>query len=135
MPRRVLDTCTLINHWRTKRRLWDRRPLTPRVAVKWARDLVRIQHTNAIVSPVYIEFVCGGTTKQEVELSRSFLDEFDIVDEGRILPEDWTEARRIAERVPRNARPRQLGDCLIRAICNRLHLDVLTDDTGFPQSH
>jgi hypothetical protein len=34
--------------------------------------------------------------------------------------------------VPRNGKPRQLGDCLIRAIAARLKYDVQTVDGSFP---
>jgi len=67
-----------------------------------------------------------------MKLARTFLGEFDIVDEGRILPDDWEVAKQIAQRVLRDRSPRQLGDCIIRAICKRLHLDVFTADRRFP---
>lgn len=48
------------------------------------------------------------------------------------LQEDWKKARQIAERVPRNGKPRQLGDCLIRAIAARLkYYDMQTADDSF----
>jgi predicted nucleic acid-binding protein len=51
-----------------------------------------------------------------------------------ILPEDWQEAIRIASRVPRSPAPRQLGDCLIRAIAHRLKYEVFTSDMNFPHA-
>jgi predicted nucleic acid-binding protein len=88
--------------------------------------------TDAIVTPVRIEFAAGARDAQELKVFRSYLAMFQNIDGGRILPEDWDEALRFAEWIPRNGRPRQLGDCLIRAIARRLRFDVLTRDTGFP---
>jgi predicted nucleic acid-binding protein len=67
-----------------------------------------------------------------MKLARAYLGEFEIVDAGRILPADWKVAKQIAHRILRDRSPRQLGDCIIRAICNRLHLEVLTADRRFP---
>ena len=86
------------------------------------------------MTPVYIEFVAGARTAVELELSRAYLAGLEIVDAGRILKEDWEKARQLAERVPRDGKPRQLGDCLIRAIALRLkYYDVLTADDSFPK--
>ena len=52
---------------------------------------------------------------------------------GNVTTADWQEAIRIARRVPRNRKPRQLGDCLIRAIANRLRYKVETLDADFPK--
>jgi hypothetical protein len=87
-----------------------------------------IARTGSIVTPAYIEFVAGTTSAHELRLARAYLAEFEIVDKGRILDQDWIEARRYAERVPRNGKPRQLGDCVIKAIAKRLNYDVDTFD-------
>jgi len=79
----------------------------------------------------YIEMVGGITSRRELELTKAFLGVFTCIDQKRIPASDWQEAIRLAQRVPRDRRPRQLGDCLIRAIANRLKYNVLTFDTGF----
>jgi|SRR5208283_5220164 len=131
MLRYILDTSVLIEHWKRScggsiraSRLVD--------AKEWADMLIKLRKTNAIVTPVYLEVVCGVRSQHELFLTRAYLGQFRVVDEGKILERDWQEARRVAERVPRNAKPRHLGDCLIRAIANRLKYDVDTLDDDFP---
>ncbi|MGD0139162.1 MAG: PIN domain-containing protein [Tepidisphaeraceae bacterium] len=133
MARRVLDTNVLINHWRRSFPLKGSNQIPHRKAVACARSLIELQNSNAILSPIYIEYLCGPQSAGGVENARNYLDQFEIVDEGRILPEDWKESKRIAGRVSRNSAPRDMGDCLIRAICNRLNMDVVTLDAHFPR--
>jgi len=49
-----------------------------------------------------------------------------------VLPQDWEEAVRLAQRVSRVPVPRDLGDCLIRAIADRLRFQVFSLDESFP---
>ncbi|HVX61524.1 MAG TPA: PIN domain-containing protein [Pirellulales bacterium] len=128
MARRILDTSILIRHWQRHFKTLS----SIENATRLANDLVAIHDTKAIVTPVYIEFVAGTRTALDLEYSRAYLARLEIVDGGRILKEDWEKARQIAERVPRNGKPRQLGDCLIRAIAARLKYDVQTVDDSFP---
>lgn len=129
MARRLLDTSVMITFWR---RISGAANANNRSqATAWARDLIGLHQTNAIVTPVVIEFLAGVTSSSELEMARTFLREFQIADGGRILGADWTEARRLAERIPRDGKPRQLGDCLILAIANRLKYEVLTFDLRF----
>ena len=107
-------------------------PVGSREPEERARRLIDLYKTDAIVTPVRIEFVAGARDTQELEAFRIYLAMFDNVDEGRILPEDWSEAIRYAEWIPRDGRSRQLGDCLIRAIARRLKYGVWTQDSGFP---
>jgi predicted nucleic acid-binding protein len=95
--------------------------------------MIELEGTRAIVTPVRIEFICGAQSSTELELYEFFLEAFDVIDEGRILQDDWKEALRIARRVPRSGRKRQLGDCLIAAIARRLNWEVMTDEIGFPK--
>ena len=132
MPRRVLDTNILINFWAGKVVRHRTSVLTQRDAASWAKELIELQGTDAILTPIYIEFVCGQGDENWMKLARAYLDEFEIVDGGRILPDDWKVAKQIAQRILRDHSPRQLGDCIIRAICKRLNLDVLTADRRFP---
>jgi predicted nucleic acid-binding protein len=132
MKRQILDTSVLIHHWR-RRSAGSLGTSTPRDARRWATDLIQIEETDAIVSPVALEVLCGVRDAHELRLSTAFIAQFRLADGGKVTPEDWTEARRLAVRIPRDGRPRQLGDCLIRAIANRLRLQIRSFDTGMPR--
>jgi predicted nucleic acid-binding protein len=132
MKRQILDTSVLIHHWR-RRRAASIGLSSVRDARRWARELIQIEETDAIVSPVAIEVLCGVRDARELRLALAFLDGFRLADGGKVIPEDWDEARRLAVRVPSDGRPRQLGDCLIRAIANRLRLRVRSFDAGMPR--
>lgn len=80
------------------------------------------------MTPVVVEFLAGVQSAGELALARAFLAQFTVIDSGRILPEDWEETERLAARVPRDGKPRHLGDCLIRALAKRLKYDIDTDD-------
>ena len=69
---------------------------------------------------------------ESLELARAYLGEFDVIDRGRILPEDFVRARELAAPRKRITARRTFADCLIRAIADRLTHDVLTYDKGFP---
>ncbi len=131
MTKYVLDTSVLLRWW-NQRRSRHRGPVTADHAGAWGRELAAMRRTTAIVTPVFLEVVGGTTSAAELRLMRAFLEPFECVDEQRIIVRDWEEARRLAQRVRRDRRPRQLGDCLIRALANRLHYEVRTDDTAFP---
>lgn len=49
----------------------------------------------------------------------------------KILSQDLDQARRVAERIPRDGKRRQLGDCLIGAMALHLNYDVVTLDRRF----
>lgn len=131
MSRMILDTSYLIAFW--KRKLQSSAAPSLANARAWAIELCELQGTNAIVSPVYVEFVCGARTSGETRLFESFLSAFRLLDAWEIRRSDWDEALRIARRVPQNGRPRQAIDCLVRAMANRLGCTVLTLDVGFPR--
>jgi predicted nucleic acid-binding protein len=128
--RQLLDTSVLIQEWLT-RRAGAKKPIRVADVQGWAKDLIALHETDAIVTPVYVEMIAGVKSAEELKLTRAFLGEFECLDEGYISAEDWQEAVRLAQRVPRDRRPRQLGDCLIRAVANRLRYRVVTLDTGF----
>ncbi|HEV3005704.1 MAG TPA: PIN domain-containing protein [Pirellulales bacterium] len=126
-----MDTSVLVSHWRhcaggslTGKSRDD--------ASAWGRKLVSLHDTDAILTPIFIEFVSGARSGKELQMAKAYLAALRIIDGGRILSEDWLDAQRRAERVPRNGKPRHLGDCLIAAIAKRLRYDVQTHDTGFP---
>ena len=133
MPRRALDTNILVSHWIKVTRGIHPAALTTEQAARWGRELAKLLDTDLTLTPVCLEFICGQRSSHEVQLARAYLGTFRVADKGTILDQDWVEARRIAERVPRDGLRRQLGDCLIRAICNRLKLDVLTAEKRFPR--
>jgi len=130
VAKKILNTSILINHWGD---CGGNSPAghSANEAAQWAARLVELRGIDAIVTPVYLEFVVGMLTAHQLELARAYLARFRIIDGGQVLPEDWVEARRIGERVPRKPRRRQMGDCLIQAIANRLRHDVDTADRRF----
>jgi predicted nucleic acid-binding protein len=125
----VLDTNVLIRHWRRSAH-GPLEQLTVKQVRKWATELIAIEECDAIVTPVALELICGARTNHEVRLSQAFLDVFRLIDDGKVTEGDWDEAYRLARRIPRGGRPRQLGDCLIQAIAKRLKFRVRTHDTG-----
>ena len=131
MSRRLLDTSVLIAHWRrcAVGSLADKGPSDAR---EWADDLARLHATDIVATPVLIEFLAGVRTSHELALARAYLNRLRAIDGGRIPGEDWAAARRSAERVPRDGKPRHLGDCLIKAIAERLNCEVFSLDEGFP---
>jgi predicted nucleic acid-binding protein len=133
MRRFLLDTSVLVRHWRGCRTGKTTAQINEANADLWARQLIEIEDTNAIVTPVLLEYLCGVRDQLELGLARVYLKPFRSVDKGKTLVADWREAQRLAERVPRNGRPRDFGDCLIKAIASRLNYQVRTFDTGMPQ--
>ena len=133
MTLRILDTSVLVQFWNRARGQSSADEIEADSG-QLAENLIASQKTDAILTPVYLEFVAGSQNEHELAAFRLFLARFRIVDNGRILPEDWKEARRLAERVPRDGQRRHLGDCLIRAIAWRLKRDVITLDKRFPGS-
>lgn len=132
MPRAILDTNVLIQGYRHGRESLVRPP-RPDDCVLWARRLIDLRGTSAIVEPIYIEFVCGATGRDELRLYDAFIGEFDRVDGGHVLDVDWQRAGEIARTIGRLGRRRQLGDCLVRAIADRLRRDVITNEVDFPR--
>lgn len=126
----VLDTSVLIRHWQHSH---GRSPegRSENDAIRWAEALIALHATDAIVTPVAIEFLAGARTSGELRLARAFLSRLRILDQGDIAAQDWEEARKLAERVPRDGKPRHLGDCLIHAIARRRKYTVRTFDARF----
>jgi predicted nucleic acid-binding protein len=130
MPRELLDTSVLISHWRrcSESRLSDK---TPEDASQWAETVIDLRRTRWIASPVLIEFVAGVRSSHELELAHAYLGRFEVIDRGNVSKTCWEEARKIAERVPRDGKPRQLGDCLLKAIAKHFKCAVVSLDKGF----
>lgn len=127
----ILDTSVLIQFWHRCRGRLKRLPVE-KDAKDWAAQLIARRRSRLIVTPVQLEFLAGATSAEELRLFQAFLSAFTLFDEERTLPVDWQEARRLIQRVPRDGKPRQLGDCLIRAIATRLNCDVVPVDHRFP---
>jgi predicted nucleic acid-binding protein len=124
---RVLDTNRLIAHWRRSRK----KPLSSYSradVMKWADELIRLDGTNAVLTPVVIEFLCGARDQLELTLYRAFLDRLEVIDGGAISSADWETAKRFAAWIPRDGTPRDFADCLIMAISRRLGYELLTSD-------
>lgn len=126
MATRILDAEVLISHYNkmTKSRTVE--------AVKaHARQLIEIQETNWILSPIRIEFLCGALSSDEFKLYSAYLEPFEVLDKRNIPSHDWSEAERRAKWVKNSRRRRKLGDCLIQAIAKRLHAEIVTKDKDF----
>lgn len=132
MPRSILDTNVLIEQDRRGRAALMR-PARVEDCASWARQLIDLRRTNAIVEPIYIDFLCGATSRDELPLYDAFLSQFERVDGGQVLEQDWHRAREIARTIRQLGRRRQLGDCLVRAIADRLRRDVITNEVDFPR--
>jgi len=133
MAGRVLDTNKLIRHWKRFRPAGEKTELE---AETWAKRLILIEATDAIVTPVELEMLGGDLNERDRRLTRAYLKPFRVIDQGRVIREDWEAARRLVERIPRGSapRPRGLVDCLIIAIATRLNHEVWTDDQGMPRA-
>lgn len=125
--KRVLDTNILIEHFQTMRPL-DGKGADDALAC--AKQLIKDRDSDAIVSPVEVEFLCGVLNQPEMRLREAFLHAFRVIDDRKTLPQDWHEARRLAKHPGFHARPRDLGDCLIVAIAERLHHEIASFDKG-----
>jgi len=131
MPKRILDTGRLINFWHSKLQGGSLDNVTQDMVKGWARELVNLRESNAIVSPVEVEFLAGARNGHELELFRAFLAVFEVVDAGHTLPQDWQKAKQFAQRVPHDGKRRQMGDCLIKGIAERFKRDVDSPDKRF----
>jgi predicted nucleic acid-binding protein len=127
VPKRVLDTNILLAHFHRLRPLDGKREAE---AENWARTLIEDKQSDAIVSPVEVEFLCGVLNEHERRLRECYLRPFRVIDDHKTLPQDWQEAKRLAKHPGFRASPRDLGDCLITAISDRLKHEVITDDKG-----
>jgi len=146
MPSRLFDTNVLIKQLKKLRQT-----STQAGAVQLAGELIEVYKTNAIVSPVEIEILAGVRDPRELDLTQAFLACFEVIDQQKIPPKDWQEAKRHAKRVveydrevPRKGRKRKreqyprtemrkLGDSPILAIAKRLQRDIISNDKDIPR--
>lgn len=132
MAKRVLDTNVLIRLWRGGAP--SPGPVNSLESARAAAQAwLEIEPHDVIVTPVRIEFLAGVRDREELKLADEFLAQFEVLDDGRVLPDDWKIAERLSRRVPWNGRARDALDCLIVAICERLHADFRSEDTGLPR--
>jgi len=132
MPRRVLDTSVLCSFWNMKHGDSKKRAVQQNPSAL-AKELIEMRGSDSVVTPVIIEFIAGARTGDELERMRQFLNPFTVIDGGKVTEADWRSAKRYAERVPRDGNRRQLGDCIIKAVCARLNYEVDTTDKRFPR--
>jgi len=126
MATRILDTEVLIRH--------DNKMTLSKSAqtVKaHAQELIDLEETRWILSPIRIEFLCGARDGNEFRLYSACLESFEVLDNRNIPSQVWREAERLAQWVKEGGRRRKLGDCLIQAIAKRLHAEVVTRDEDF----
>ncbi len=69
--RGILDTCYLIGHWRQSRGRLPMEDVTVNMVASWAKRLIDIHETDAIVTPVALEMLCGVMSKHELDLTRA----------------------------------------------------------------
>ncbi len=132
MSARILDTSVLLRHWK-RRSGASLAGGTTNDAQRWATEAIDLFRSNVIVTAVYVEFIAGVRSSDELKLAERYLAQFRILDDGESTEDDWEEVKRIARRVPRSGKPRHPGDCLIRATAKRLRRDVYTLDKDFPK--
>ena len=108
MPRSLLDTSVLVSYWhRHKAKLKSQ--VTINIAQSWGKALREFYSPSVLATPIVIEFLAGSHRKEELDLYRAFLEPFEVVDRGEITAGDWKMAKRLAERIPRDGKPRQPG--------------------------
>ena len=135
MRQRVIDSNVLIGLWHGRRPSPVKVKVRSRAEARLVADAwLKIYPGDGVLTPIRLELIGGGLDRAGVELTVFFLDLFLVFDGGEVRREDWDAALRLARRVPFEPRPRGAVDCLIRAICQRLDLELKTFDTGVPPS-
>lgn len=129
MRNRALDTNIVIEIWHGR---WPggKKVRSDETAASEPKRWLQRHPNDGILTPVRLEFLGGTRDKDELRLADIFLNAFDNLDGGLVLPEDRALAERIARRVIREGRHRDAVDCVIQAICKRLNLDFHSNDTG-----
>lgn len=133
MSRRLLDTNVLVRHWRASWPRKAKKPPTSEATRRWARQLMELRAAKHIVLPIKIEFLAGRRSEEPLEIVTAFLDEFELADGGQVLDQDWARAEEYANRIPLSGSARDFGDCLIRALADRLRFEIDTFDSGMPR--
>jgi predicted nucleic acid-binding protein len=129
MKYRVLDNNILIEIWHGK---WPGgKPVRSEAAAaaepqKWLKKFPN----DAILTPVRLEFLGGARDRDDLRLCDTFLSEFDVLDEGKVLEADWKRAEHFSRWIRDKGRSRGAIDSLLRAICERVNAELYTRDTG-----
>lgn len=134
MARRVIDSNILMGLWRGDRPSPGRvrsKETARAAALSW----LRVAPDDGIITPVRLEFLVGARDRDELDLYDYFLSHFKLLDDGRIIEQDWREAERLARWIPAGGVPRGAMDWLIRAVCNRLRVELKSKDAGVPPGH
>ena len=100
----------------------------PRRPIHAAHQWLKRNPDDGIVNPVRLELPAGTKHRDELRLTEEFLELFPCFDTRRVLDEDWDEAKRLLKHVPSDGKARGVLDYLIRAVCNRLRLQLHTED-------
>jgi hypothetical protein len=97
MPKRLLDSNVLYPYYRGKRRSISQPSVAD--AQQWAQKYAALIGYGVIATPIYLEFLCGVTDRDEMKLAIAFLDGFEMSMEGecknktgvrrRIMPEEF----------------------------------------------
>ena len=134
MKQRALDTNRLIKIWHGKLPhpggfgAVSSEATAAEAATRWLEEYPQ----DVLLTPIRLEFVGGTRDKDELGWADAFLAEFELIDDGEVIPRDWAEAERLARRVRHAGRARDALDCVILAICKRLHIDLYSSDSGLP---
>jgi hypothetical protein len=74
--RKIFDTSVFITHWK-KRGQPKLKGLAPTLTVAAAaRELIELHGIDNTVTPVKMDFLCGGRSKEEMTLFKLYLDFF-----------------------------------------------------------
>lgn len=130
MKTRVLDTCILLDIWHGRSPSKIKVRSKKKTARSAARTWLKKYRSDGILTPIRLEFLGGVQSKDELKLADLFLAEFELLDEGKVLIEDWRLAERYARWIRDKGRARGAIDSLILAICERLNADLFTRDSG-----
>src|SRR6266545_3898352 len=105
MKTRVLDTNILVEIWHGR---WQGgKPVrSEESAAEEPRKWLKKYPNDAILTPIKLELLGGTKDKDDLRLHDIFLAEFELLDEGNVLVEDWLKAERIARRIKGKGRAR-----------------------------
>src|SRR5580700_1628059 len=79
MSKTILDTEVLIRHYNKMTR-----PKSAQTVKEHARQLIVLENTHWILSPIKIEFLCGARDSNEFSLYSAYLEAFQVLDKRKI---------------------------------------------------
>lgn len=130
MPKRIFDSNVLISHWKNFPDGEGER--TEEALQEYASQLIEFYATDLICWPVLIEVLAGTQNKRDLDLHRAYLNPFKLIDQRNTPEEVWDKAKQFAQRVHEKDfdKARDFGDCLIQAIAEHYHCDLISCDKG-----